>query len=313
MQRSRRRLGPGGRAPTARGRALGRPPRRRRGATGGQCATAGPCGARGRRACHPGDVTGRGHKSPRGLTPQGTEGVAALKLDFKRKVDAVAEHLRRLIVMGELPPGTRLRLEEWARELQVSLTPVREAFKQLEAERLVESEPHRGVRVAALHPDEIRLVFKMRQALETLATREAVPRITTEEIADLEACLAEMQAASTAGDLPRARQANYDFHFILYGACRSDLLEETIKSLIARSPFNLLWSVPGRAQRSIAEHAAILAAVRDRNVRAAVARVREHIAGIASELIPRLGRAAAPEASQPETGTAKRAGAGETG
>ncbi len=80
--------------------------------------------------------------------------------------EAALERLREAIIMGELTPGTPLRLEDLARQLGMSISPIREAVRQLEALGLAEHVPHHGAKVMRLDVEELRELFAIRLALE---------------------------------------------------------------------------------------------------------------------------------------------------
>ncbi len=225
-----------------------------------------------------------------------------MTLAFKRKADAVEEQIRQEILYGDLRPGDRLRLEDLAKRLGVSMTPVREAMQHLEADGLVVCEPHKGARVAGLSLEEIRVIYAMREALESLATRLAVSRLTDRELAHLEDMNLRARAAYARGDLVTVRKCNYDFHITLYRASRCRTLAKTVENLLMCSPFNFLWNEPRRARRSFAEHDATLDALRRRDEEAAVAKIREHIASIGHGILDQLGNTPAAWAAAPGAG-----------
>src|SRR6201987_3314616 len=87
------------------------------------------------------------------------------------------EQLREAIIMGELPAGTPLRLDELARSLGLSVSPIREAVRQLEALGLAKHVPHQGARVLDFDVNELRDLFQIRLALEALAVRRPPRRV----------------------------------------------------------------------------------------------------------------------------------------
>src|SRR3954447_2814469 len=113
------------------------------------------------------------------------------------RAHAVADELRRRILVGELPPGTRLRQLDVARELGVSTTPVREAFTSLAREGLIQQDAHRGVFVFAPSQDDVRERYEIRVALEPLAAGLAAKAMPGETLEQLEALLGEMKKAYT--------------------------------------------------------------------------------------------------------------------
>src|SRR5438552_16474139 len=87
--------------------------------------------------------------------------------------EAALERLREAIILGELTPGTPLRLEDLARSLGMSISPIREAVRRLEALGLAAHVPHHGARVMGLDVEELRELFSIRLALEGMAVRRA--------------------------------------------------------------------------------------------------------------------------------------------
>ncbi len=92
--------------------------------------------------------------------------------------EAALERLREAIILGELTPGTPLRLEDIAQSLGTSISPVREAVRKLEALGLAEHIPHHGAKVTGLDVEELRELFSVRLALEGLAVRRAAELFT---------------------------------------------------------------------------------------------------------------------------------------
>src|SRR4051812_37129945 len=92
--------------------------------------------------------------------------------------EAALEQLREMIILGELTPGTPLRLEDLARTLGMSISPIRDAVRRLEALGLAEHVPHHGATVTALDFEELREVFSIRLSLESMALRRAAELFT---------------------------------------------------------------------------------------------------------------------------------------
>ena len=130
--------------------------------------------------------------------------------------EAALERLREAIIMGELTAGTPLRLEDLAHQLGMSISPIREAVRQLEALGLAEHVPHHGAKVMRLDVEELRELFTIRLALEGMAVRRA-------------AQLTAYDDARHRGDIRGAVHAHGSFHFALYEAARSSWLLRLIR------------------------------------------------------------------------------------
>jgi DNA-binding GntR family transcriptional regulator len=202
----------------------------------------------------------------------------ALDDDGDRSLAAViARQLAAGIVSGALAPGERLRQDHVAAAFRASHVPVREAFRRLEAQGLAVAEPRRGVRVAPLHPADILETAEMRAALEGLALRHALARMTA---ADLDAARASLDQEAAAGsDLAGLEAANRRFHTAILAPCAMPRLLATVESLHAVAARHLFaaWRHLDWEARSASEHRAVLAAVEARDRKRAATLLAAHI------------------------------------
>jgi len=143
--------------------------------------------------------------------------------------EAALERLREAIIMGELTPGTPLRLEDLARTLGMSISPIREAVRQLEALGLAEHVPHHGAKVMGLDVEELRELFSIRLALEGMALRRAAELFTDADAAAARGNLAAYDEARRRDDVRNAVSSHRAFHFSLYEAARSAWLLRLIR------------------------------------------------------------------------------------
>jgi DNA-binding GntR family transcriptional regulator len=158
---------------------------------------------------------------------------------------AVTARLRDMIVEGVLTPGTRLNERMLCEQLNVSRTPLREAFKTLAVEGLIVLQPNRGAVVAQMSVGEIEQTFEVMGALESLSGELACARATDAEIAEVRALHFEMLAAHARRDLPSYYKLNHTIHDRINAMARNTVLTETyqqinarIQSLRFRSNFN---------------------------------------------------------------------------
>ena len=145
------------------------------------------------------------------------------------------EQLRESIILGELPAGTPLRLDELARSLGMSISPIREAVRQLEALGLAKHVPHQGARVLDFDIDDLRDLFEVRLALESLAVRRAAERFTDADAESARACLERFDATAASGDVRGSMRAHTEFHFTLYEASHTPWLVALIRPAWDRS------------------------------------------------------------------------------
>jgi DNA-binding GntR family transcriptional regulator len=145
------------------------------------------------------------------------------------------EQLREAIILGELPAGTPLRLDELARSLGMSISPIREAVRQLEALGLAKHVPHQGAKVLDFDVDELRDLFEVRLALESLAVRRAAERFTDADATTARAHLTRFDDTRASGDVRQTMRAHTAFHFTLYDASGSPWLVALIRPAWVRS------------------------------------------------------------------------------
>ena len=143
--------------------------------------------------------------------------------------EAALERLREAIIMGELKAGTPLRLEDLARTLGMSISPIREAVRQLEALGLAEHVPHHGAKVMGLDVEELRELFSIRLALESMAVRRAAELFAPGDAESARAHLNAYDDARRRGDIRQAVRSHGAFHFALYEAARSAWLLRLIR------------------------------------------------------------------------------------
>jgi len=191
----------------------------------------------------------------------------------------VRDHLHGEILSNRLSPGTHLQEEVVAEQLGISRAPVREALRLLAAEDLVTIAPRRGAIVKSLSPLEFLAAYQVREALEMLAIRLAVPRFTSDDIQSLRALHRQMSALAERGDIEGFFQANATFHALIMERSGNDRLRATYRQLMneMRRYRMRSLSLRGGIERSLTEHAAIIDAVERRDTQAAVGLLSEHI------------------------------------
>lgn len=146
--------------------------------------------------------------------------------------DRIFAALAQRITSASLAPGARLRQQEIAAEFGASQGPVREAFRLLEAEGLVLSQPRRGVRVVAFDRAALVEAVEMRAVLEGLALRHAAPQLGAAELTALTAADGACSAATTA---VAWEDANRTFHRLLIAPCPMSRLIQMIERMQAQA------------------------------------------------------------------------------
>jgi DNA-binding GntR family transcriptional regulator len=198
-------------------------------------------------------------------------------MEYRTKEDQVADFLRERIISGVIARGSRLKQAEIAEQLNLSITPVREALKLLEAEGYISTDSYRGARVVPFDASASSEILTLRLLLETQLVRAAVEKITAQDIAELRQLADEFAKAFESGDRATARGVNYRFHRRMYDiACMPQTLHFT-QILWARYPFDIINAAENRGQDAVSEHDEILQALASGDVTAAMLAMRKHI------------------------------------
>ncbi len=209
--------------------------------------------------------------------------------------EEVADRLRELIVEGVLRPGSRLNERVLAAQLNVSRTPLREAFKQLAGERLVELLPNRGAHVASLSRADVEHLFELMSALEGLSGWLAATRRTDAELTEIRALHFEMLAAHARRDLPNYYRCNHAIHRLINQAARNPELTEMyasvngrLQSLRFRSNFDAR-----RWDHAVDEHQRMIDALAGRDAPRLRTLLEQHLLGKRDAVLAQFDAAAA--------------------
>ena len=149
----------------------------------------------------------------------------------KSLTELVAEEVRGQIVDGRVELGSLLSEGRLARELDVSRTPVREAFNRLESEGLVRTEPQRGTFVFSLEPNELAKICDVRVCLETAALEAAFDVNRKNLVKRLKRCTAAMTAARKAGDDNAYLREDTRFHQTIVDCAENPFLNDAYQTI----------------------------------------------------------------------------------
>jgi DNA-binding GntR family transcriptional regulator len=191
--------------------------------------------------------------------------------------EQVKDVLLQRIASGELKPGERLVETRIAQELGTSQAPVREALRDLQLLRLVESEPFRGSRVRVFDEEELVEVYPVRAALEELAARLAAEKLDG-DVAALEVELEAMKEAVRREDTHALVDHDVAFHRLIVEAAGNSVLEQCWKSLGVESRITIsLYGTYMDPTEAAERHGKMIDAMRERNPAAAAREARKHV------------------------------------
>jgi len=208
--------------------------------------------------------------------------------------ERVYQRLRSSLAGGKLMPSSRLDEETLGRELGVSRTPIREAIGKLTKEGFVEYRPYQGNFVRSFSAAQVDDLYTVRQALESLAVRLAVPRLSDADIRRLIAILQEAETALERGDISAYGAADRQFHRAIAEYSGNETLIESLDRLSVQ--VQIIGTVanhdPGVVARTASERPRIVAALAARDAERAAALMAEHINGVREAVVGQLEQAA---------------------
>jgi DNA-binding GntR family transcriptional regulator len=197
--------------------------------------------------------------TPEETEQQGDAGEQAAKLENLTLWQRVHEHLRQEILDNRLPPGSELNEVALSRSLGVSRGPVREALGRLASEGLVTIRPRRGAVVTALSTQEFLAAYQVREALETLAIRLAVPRVGPDDLARLQALVDEMVVLADSSDVEAFFCANAAFHATFVEVSGNAMLQDAMSRLLGQMGRYQMRSVALRVRDLLADRVTLAA------------------------------------------------------
>ncbi len=206
--------------------------------------------------------------------------------DVKREVSdkfslrgRVFNKLREDILNGRYKEHEELREVAIGEELGVSRTPVREAFRQLELEGLIQIIPNRGAYVTGILPKDVRDIYMIRSLLEGLCARWATQNITNDKMEEMEENIYLSVFHAEKGHFEQLAELDNRFHEILYEACNSKILEHTLRDfhqyVLKVRKENLASMQRGKASNH--EHKMIMEAIREKDADKAELLANKHM------------------------------------
>ena len=213
--------------------------------------------------------------------------------------DQIYDNLKKSIISGELKPGYRLFEVKVAELHQVSRTPVREAFRRLEQDFLVQRVVQGGVKVTEVDPASVKDLFGIRTVLEEYGMKLACERITPEQIAGLREIKAQAFQAlelyhskevSRAYTLKRFFELNSLFHESIYAATGSKYLVNLFNNIrgLMMGMRSISIQVEAESIQTWEEHSRLIDLLEKRNKQEAVRLIKKHLARSASQVIAML-------------------------
>jgi DNA-binding GntR family transcriptional regulator len=189
-------------------------------------------------------------------------------------VDITYEILQDRIINGDLAVSGTINQVELAKDLNVSRTVIREALQRLAAKNLIKFELNHSAVMVNVSPEELHDIITIREKMETIAIRRAIPHITEETIRILERISQELASETDSG---RWLKLDRTWHLTLYRASGNELLCEMINDTRINIQRFMRAGSYRRNEEVVQEHAKILEAVKSRDAELAEKHLQDHI------------------------------------
>lgn len=201
------------------------------------------------------------------------------RADRPSRSENLLQRIEELILLGKLPPGTRLDEKQLAERFNVSRTPVREALWHLSSSGLVELRRHHGAVVKQLTLVELVEMFQVMAELEGLCARLAARRMTLAERKSLREIQKIAAKRISNRDHEGFFESNNDFHEAIFVGSKNNFLQQESRSLRNRvNPYRrYITYQPGRMEKSQDEHDAIIQAIESGHAEEAHRLMRDHV------------------------------------
>ena len=183
--------------------------------------------------------------------------------------------IKKMISDYRFSPGSRLNVEQLARDLGTSRTPVWEAVRRLEQEGLVKNVPNRGVFLVELTHEVAIELYRVREVLEGMAARLAVQRITDKTLEKMDGLVRDQEKIVAAEDLVAYSKSDFEFHGCIYAACGNAILREMLES-IKEKVRPIAMRITPILTELLNDHQMIVRALRLRDALLAEVAFREH-------------------------------------
>ena len=204
---------------------------------------------------------------------------AATRRGVAVRPENVYVQLKDAILTGSLRPMERITENKVAASYGLSRTPVREAFRRLETEGLIQVIPQRGSFVSQPSVEDILEIYQIRMPLECMSARIAAERIEVDQLEELETLVNAERARAEGRSAERSLRASARFHAALYACTRNKRLASFLMDMQNQvHRVRVLWpSTVARLEETWEEHAGILTALRARDGAQAERLMRQHL------------------------------------
>lgn len=196
---------------------------------------------------------------------------------FLTKREYAADAIRHAIEMGVYQPGEVVSQRQLNDDLDLGITPIREAVLQLATLGLVERHSHHSIRIMDVDAEKLTQTYHVRVLLELEAVRLAYRNIKKPIVEELKAINIELKQLIKTRHLDRINSLDRQFHYVVFSNAKNEALTSTIEFIKSSFSFYAMWSRPNRLIQSVAEHSLFISKLENRDLKGCVDAHRQHL------------------------------------
>jgi DNA-binding GntR family transcriptional regulator len=196
---------------------------------------------------------------------------------FFTKREFAAEAIRNAIQNGFYQPGEVVSQRRIGEDLNLSVTPIREAIIQLAGSGLIERHSHHSIKVKDVDAERLSDIYHVRLLLELDAIRLAFRNIEKSTIAELKLVNSNLKQLIKSTELETINSLDRQFHYIVFSQAQNEALISCIEYVKSSFSFYALWSKPKRLAASVAEHSQFIARLEDGDLKGCIEAHRKHL------------------------------------
>jgi DNA-binding GntR family transcriptional regulator len=222
--------------------------------------------------------------------PAQFSGLPFQKIDRDTLYDRAYAEIRRVIMSGRIQPGALVTIRGLAAALGISTMPVRDALRRLVAERVLEISTNRGYRLRTLTPAQFEEILNIRLMLEGMIAERATQQINDEQLKELEALQAQMEAVDAAGE--EFLEYNRQFHFRYYAIAEQPVALTIVESLwLQAGPLLNYYRLRDGATTALENHRSLLDALARRDGASARVAIERDLTEAGNVILSEIGAA----------------------
>lgn len=196
---------------------------------------------------------------------------------FFTKREYAAQAIRHAIEMGVYQPGEVVSQRKLGDDLNLGVTPIREAILQLAATGLLQRHSHHSIKIQDVDAEKLSATYHVRVLLELDAIRLAFRNIKKPTVDELKQLNGEMKKLIKTTKFDKMNSLDRQFHYTVFSHANNEALISSIEFIKSSFSFYAMWSKPNRLAQSVAEHASFISRLEERDLKGCIDAHRKHL------------------------------------